>query len=90
MSQTLNPRNSPSETLALSRLNGAAVHTNPDEVISDPGLSLVEKRAILASRISDSRAVQDAPSLRRLYSGAVVKLMRFSKRSHPSTNMHPV
>jgi hypothetical protein len=51
---------------------GAAIHTHPDDVTSDPNLTTAEKRAILASWISDARAIENAPSLRRLDSGAVV------------------
>ncbi len=51
---------------------GAAIYTHPSDVTSDPKLSTAEKRAILASWISDARAVENAPSFRRLDSGAVV------------------
>jgi hypothetical protein len=74
MSRTLNPRKSPSESLVLSRLSGAAIHTHPDDIVNDPELSVAEKRAVLASWISDARAVENAPSLRRLDSGAVVEV----------------
>jgi hypothetical protein len=47
---------------------------HPDEVLEDTSLTPAEKRAILASWVSDAHAVQDAPSLRRLDSGAVVPL----------------
>ncbi len=50
----------------------AAIYTHPSDVTSDPKLTAAEKRAILASWISDARAVENAPSLRRLDSGAVV------------------
>ena len=50
----------------------AAIYTHPDDVTSDPKLTTAEKRAVLASWISDARAVENAPSLRRLDSGAVV------------------
>jgi hypothetical protein len=58
------------ESPAQSR--DAAIHTHPDDVTSDPKLTTAEKRAILASWISDARAIENAPSLRRLDSGAVV------------------
>jgi hypothetical protein len=51
---------------------GAAIYTHPDDVTSDPKLTTAEKRAVLASWISDARAIENAPSLRRLDSGAVV------------------
>jgi hypothetical protein len=50
----------------------AAIYTHPDDVTSDPKLTTAEKRAVLASWISDARAIENAPSLRRLDSGAVV------------------
>jgi hypothetical protein len=53
---------------------GAAIYTHPSDVTSDPKLTTAEKRALLASWISDVRAVEDAPSLRRLDSGAVVEV----------------
>ncbi len=53
---------------------GAAIYTHPSDVTNDPRLTTAEKRAVLASWISDVRAVEDAPSLRRLDSGAVVEV----------------
>jgi hypothetical protein len=53
---------------------GAAIYTHPDDVTSDQKLTTAEKRAVLASWISDARAVQNAPWLRRLDSGAVVEV----------------
>ena len=40
--------------------------------MSDPKLTTAEKRAVLASWISDARAIESTPSLRRLDSGAIV------------------
>ena len=42
------------------------VFRHPREVLTYPGLSLAEKRAILASWASDSRAVESCPALRCL------------------------
>jgi hypothetical protein len=53
---------------------GAAIYTHPSDVTSNPKLTTAEKRAILASWISDARAVENAPSFRRLDSGAVVEV----------------
>jgi hypothetical protein len=53
---------------------GAAIYTHPSDVTTDPKLTTAEKRAVLASWISDARAVENAPSLRRLDSGAVVEV----------------
>ncbi len=62
------PRKAPAQAY------GAAIYTHPSDVTSDPTLSTAEKRAVLASWISDARAVENAPSLRRLDSGAVVEV----------------
>ena len=53
---------------------GAAIYTHPSDVTSDPKLTTAEKKAVVASWISDARAVENAPSLRRLDSGAVVEV----------------
>jgi hypothetical protein len=53
---------------------GAAIYTHPDDVTNDPKLTTAEKRAVLASWISDVRAIENAPSLRKLDSGAVVEV----------------
>src|ERR1700691_1184280 len=75
MSQSFNPfRMTPLESLQLPRSRGAAIYIHPDDVASDPELTLAEKRAALASWISDARAVENAPSLRRLDNGAVVEV----------------
>ena len=49
-------------------------HAHPDEVVSDPRLSVAQKRAILASWASDARAVLNAPALRQLESGVVLHI----------------
>ena len=53
---------------------GEAIYTHPSDVANDPNLTTAEKKAILASWISDARAVENAPSLRQLDSGAVVEV----------------
>jgi hypothetical protein len=53
---------------------GASIYTDPDDVASDSTLTTADKREVLASWISDARAVENAPSLRRLDSGAVVEV----------------
>jgi hypothetical protein len=54
---------------------GEAIYTHPSDVANDPNLTNEEKKAILASWISDARAVENArPSLRQLDSGAVVEV----------------
>jgi hypothetical protein len=35
----------------------AAIYTGPDDVVADPKLTIADKRAILASWVSDARAV---------------------------------
>jgi hypothetical protein len=62
------------ESLRLPRSRGAAIYIHPDDVASDRDLTLAERRALLASWISDARAVENSPSLRRLDSGAVVEV----------------
>lgn len=52
----------------------ASLFGHPDDVLSSPDLSPAEKRALLASWISDARAVENAPALRRLDNGATVSL----------------
>jgi hypothetical protein len=42
---------------------------HPSEVVSDPDLTLDEKRAILASWASDACAIEAGPTLRRLPGG---------------------
>jgi hypothetical protein len=53
---------------------GAATYAHPDDVVSDPKLTTPQKRAVLASWVSDARAVENTPALRRLDSGAVVEV----------------
>lgn len=60
------------ESPALAKACEAAIYTHPDEVTGDPKLTTAEKRVVLASWVSDARAIENAPSLRRLDSGAVV------------------
>jgi hypothetical protein len=91
MSQTLIPVQP--EPPAPAR--AAGVYTGPDDVVGDRNLTTAEKRAILASWVSDARAVEDAPSLRRLDSGAVVEVetvleaLRLLDRSPPSRGDAP-
>jgi hypothetical protein len=59
---------------AVAQSPAAATYMHPDDVVSDEKLTTAEKRAVLASWISDARAVEDAPALRRLESGAVVEV----------------
>jgi hypothetical protein len=51
-----------------------SMYQGPEEVLGETGLSVSEKRAILASWSSDLRALENFPELRRLPSGAVVEL----------------
>jgi hypothetical protein len=74
MSQSNPFRMTHPESLQLQRSRGTAIYIHPDDVANDPELTLAEKRAILASWISDARAVENVPSLRRLDSGAVVEV----------------
>ena len=47
---------------------------NPDDVVGDRSLTQAEKREILAAWASDVRAVPDAPALRLLDNGAIVRI----------------
>jgi len=51
-----------------------SVFTHPDEVMSNPELTKAEKRTILASWVSDARAVINQPTMRQLDNGAVVQV----------------
>ncbi len=55
-------------------LAAASIFTHPDDVVADPGMTLNDKRALLASWASDAHAVMDRPAMRRLTSGAVVSV----------------
>src|ERR1700709_232331 len=44
----------------------------PEDILGDPTLSKEEKRAVLASWLSDARALPDAPRWRQLDNGALV------------------
>lgn len=47
---------------------------HPDDVMATPRLTHAEKREVLASWASDIHAVPDAPTLRQLDNGAVVRV----------------
>lgn len=60
---------------SIRTASGQSVSLNhPDDVVTDPRLSLDEKRALLAAWASDAHAVEDEPTLRQLDNGAVVSL----------------
>jgi hypothetical protein len=54
-------------------LHPASAFGHPSEVVSDPDLTLNEKRAILASWASDACAIEAAPELRSCPSGTRVR-----------------
>ena len=64
----------PSLALDGRDMASSRLFAHPDDLLSDPGLAAPEKRAILASWLSDARAVENAPALRQLDSGAVVEV----------------
>ena len=74
MNQSFSPFQPSQPGWASPAQSRGATYTHPDDVTSDPKLTTAEKRAVLASWISDVRAVEDAPSFRRLDSGAVVEV----------------
>ena len=49
-------------------------YDHPDEVLEDQGVNREAKRALLAAWASDRHAIEGAPTLRQLESGAIVKL----------------
>ena len=53
-------------------LHPSHLFEHPSDVLDDPDLSLIEKRAILASWASDACAVESAPALRNNPSGQVL------------------
>ena len=54
-------------------LHPAQAFRTPKDIVSDPDLTLYEKRAILASWASDACAVEAAPELRRPGPGPSVR-----------------
>lgn len=48
--------------------------SHPDEILDRDGMSVAAKRAILAAWASDAHAVEGAPALRQLESGAVIRV----------------
>ena len=52
----------------------STVFAHPQQVVDDPHLTQTQKREILASWASDSRAVPHFPTARQLDSGAVVQV----------------
>lgn len=59
------------EAVADPAGSGAALR-HPREVLDHQGMSVQEKRALLAFWASDIHAVPDAPALRRIADGAVI------------------
>lgn len=51
-----------------------SIFCHPDEVLADRRMTKDQKRALLAAWASDAHAVECAPMLRQLESGAVVRL----------------
>jgi hypothetical protein len=64
----------PSDRFDLDQLlHPARAFGHPSEVVSDPDLTLNEKRAILSSWASDACAIEAAPELRSNSDGAPVR-----------------
>jgi hypothetical protein len=59
-------------TLQHRRSGAAFDFSHPDDVLNSVRLMKSEKRAILASWISDARAVEGTPALRELENGTIV------------------
>ena len=51
--------------------------TDPDDVLSDRGLSSAERRAILAGWASDAHAVDGSPALRQIECGSQIPVVEF-------------
>lgn len=70
-------------------LEPASVLVHPEQVLHHPTMTDDEKRALLSSWASDRRAVEDAPTLRRLDSGAIVPVadVLAALAALPSTEM---
>ncbi|KQT52344.1 hypothetical protein ASG43_19990 [Aureimonas sp. Leaf454] len=52
----------------------AVTFNHPDQVLADGSMTKSEKRVLLASWASDRHAVENAPALRRINSGAFVTI----------------
>ena len=59
---------------AATERSSRTIYLDPDDVLSDPELTVTQKREVLASWISDACAIENAPAFRRLESGAVVEV----------------
>lgn len=57
-----------------AKSSGGFSFTHPQDVVTDRHLSPAEKRAILASWISDMRSVENKPTLRQWDNGAVASV----------------
>ena len=67
--------NKPFDSELVALLHPVRAFSHPEEVVDDPGLTLTEKRAILASWASDACAVEASPGLRRVpSSGQIVSI----------------
>ena len=53
---------------------GSPLFTHPDQVVRNQVLTLTEKREILASWASDTRAVENEPALRQLDNGVFLRV----------------
>jgi hypothetical protein len=69
-SHATSAQNRPRELELDELLHPAHAFDHPRDVVSDPDLTLNEKRAILASWASDACAVEAAPALRQAPGGA--------------------
>jgi hypothetical protein len=64
MEATMRPTTAPDAFEFDAVIHPGKFFTHPRDVVSHPGLSIGEKRAILASWASDAAAVASCPSLR--------------------------
>jgi len=60
-------------TLSQGLFSTPALLAHPEEIVGNPSLSSDEKRALLASWVSDAHAVPNTPAWRQLDNGAFVR-----------------
>ena len=67
--------NTASSTITIAQPRASApLLVHPEGVLRNPGLTVAEKREVLARWASDAHAVEDAPALRRLDNGTTVSV----------------
>ncbi len=70
--EPITPLSVPGQRSSDASLPAGRSFGHPSDILNKPGLSLSDKRSILASWSSDARAVESSPSLRQLDDGTTV------------------